>query len=120
MPSADASTMPSVPSAARVTELGNTTVDSTHLTADGKLDAGSATQIAARALTLLASSSVAEGHVEAVSINCDFVDTAQLGDVISARGTVTRHTRTVLFLAVDLLQGERLILTASSVYRINR
>lgn len=120
MSRADASSMPSAPSATKIIDLGTTTVATTHLSADGTLDAGDAMQFAARALTSLASSAVATGKVEAMSINCDFVGTAQLGDVISARGTVTRHTRTVLFLAVDLFKDDHLILTASSVYRINR
>ena len=120
MSRADASPMPSAPSASKVLDLGNAKVESVHLSDDGLLDAGSAMQFAARALTSLATSSVATGKVEAMSVNCDFVGSARLGDVICARGTVTRHTRTVLFLAVELFKDDQLILTASSVYRINR
>lgn len=122
MSRADASPMPSAPSTSvsKVTDLGNTQVENTHLSADGLLNAGDAMQFAARAFTSLATGAVTTGKVKAMSVNCDFVGTAQLGDVISARGTVTRQTRTVLFLAVELFREDDLILTASSVFRINR
>lgn len=120
MSRSDASPMPSALSDTIATDLGGSQVENGHLSSDGSLDAGSAMQFAARALTKLATGAVEGAHVEAMSINCDFVGSADLGDMISARGTVTRQTRTVLFLAVELFRENHLILTASSVFRISR
>lgn len=120
MSRSDASPMPSALTATMITDLGGSPVENDHLSADGKLDAGSAMQFAARALRKLATGAVEGARVEAMSINCDFVGSAGRGDMISARGTVTRQTRTVLFLAVELFREDQLILTASSVFRINR
>ena len=87
--------------------------------ADGSLDAGQATLLATRALEQLAACEVTDAECDPMSINLDLVGRARLGDLVEAKGYVTRRTRTVLFLTAELFVGSDLVVTATSVFRIN-
>jgi uncharacterized protein (TIGR00369 family) len=53
-----------------------------------------------------------------VSLTCDFVAPARLGDVIESRVRVTRRTRTIVFLSCELVCGERVLMVGSGVWKI--
>jgi uncharacterized protein (TIGR00369 family) len=53
-----------------------------------------------------------------VSLTCDFVAPAKLGDVIESRVRVTRRTRTIVFLSCELVCGERVLMVGSGVWKI--
>ncbi len=53
-----------------------------------------------------------------VSMNCDFAGPARLGDVIEAHARVTRATRTLVFVTVELFTAGRLILVATGLWKI--
>jgi len=52
-----------------------------------------------------------------VSLTCDFVSPAKLGDVIESRVRVTRQTRTIVFLSAELVCGSRTLMVASGVWK---
>ena len=54
-----------------------------------------------------------------VSLTCDFVAPAKLGDVIESRVRVTRRTRTIVFLSCELVCGERVLMVGSGVWKIS-
>lgn len=53
-----------------------------------------------------------------VSMSADFVGPGRLGDVIEARVKVARRTRTLVFQSAEITAGDRLILTASGLWKI--
>ena len=52
-----------------------------------------------------------------VSLNCDFINGAVPGDLIEGEAKVTRITNSVVFVQGSLYCGERLILTASGLWK---
>ncbi|MGN6515134.1 MAG: PaaI family thioesterase [Rhizomicrobium sp.] len=54
-----------------------------------------------------------------VSLTCDFVAPARLGDVIESRVRVTRRTRTIVFLSCELVTGDKLLMVGSGVWKIS-
>lgn len=52
-----------------------------------------------------------------VSLNCDFVEGARPGDLIEGEAEVTRVTRSLVFAQGRLRCGDRLILTASGLWK---
>lgn len=52
-----------------------------------------------------------------VTLNCDFVEAAFPGDLIEGEATVTRVTGSVVFVQGTLRRGERVILTASGIWK---
>lgn len=54
-----------------------------------------------------------------VSLTCDFVAPAKLGDVIESRVRVTRRTRTIVFLSCELVTGDKLLMVGSGVWKIS-
>ena len=53
-----------------------------------------------------------------VSLTCDFVAPAKLGDVIESRVRVTRRTRTIVFISAELVCGENTLMVGSGVWKI--
>jgi uncharacterized protein (TIGR00369 family) len=53
-----------------------------------------------------------------VSLTCDFVSPAKLGDVVESRVRVTRQTRTIVFLSAELKCGERTLMVGSGVWKL--
>ena len=54
-----------------------------------------------------------------VSLTCDFVTAAKLGDVIESRVRVNRLTRTIVFLSAELVCGERTLMVGTGVWKIS-
>jgi acyl-CoA thioesterase FadM len=53
-----------------------------------------------------------------VSLTCDFVGPAKLGETLAARVRVTRRTRTMVFLSCDICIGERPVAVATGLWKI--
>lgn len=53
-----------------------------------------------------------------VALSCDFLAPGRLGDTIESRVRVIRRTRTLVFLSAELSAGERLLMTASGVWKL--
>jgi len=55
-----------------------------------------------------------------VSLTCDFLSPGRLGDLIESRVRVTRCTRTMVFMSAEISADDRLLMTASGVWKIER
>ncbi|HJW40497.1 MAG TPA: PaaI family thioesterase [Rhizomicrobium sp.] len=53
-----------------------------------------------------------------VSMTCDFVGPAKLGEILEARVRVTRQTRTMVFLSADIVTGDRPVAVATGLWKI--
>jgi len=53
-----------------------------------------------------------------VSLTCDFVGPAKLGEILECRVRVTRLTRTMVFLSADIGVGERPVAVATGLWKI--
>ena len=53
-----------------------------------------------------------------ISLNCDFVASAKLGDWIQGTGRIVRKTRSILFLSGELYTEDRTLLTASGIWKV--
>lgn len=53
-----------------------------------------------------------------ISLNCDFVAAARLGEWVRGTSRVVRKTRSILFLSGEVFTGERTILTASGLWKV--
>ncbi len=55
--------------------------------------------------------------VVTVSLHCDFVSAAMPGDWIEGEATVTRMTRSLIFVRGSLVHGDRVVLSAAGVWK---
>lgn len=53
-----------------------------------------------------------------VSLNCDFVGPGRLGDVIEIRVSLSRQTRTLVFLTAAIFCADRALMNAQGLWRI--
>jgi len=52
-----------------------------------------------------------------VQLDVHFVDAVQIGEFVEAKCRVVRRTRSVVFMAADLVVGERIVATAQGVWK---
>lgn len=60
------------------------------------------------------------GETRPLSLNCDFVSAGEAGERVEGRASVTRATRSVLFMSGDLKVGSRILMTATGVYAVKQ
>ena len=53
-----------------------------------------------------------------VSLTCDFVGPAKLGEILESRVSVTRRTRTLVFLSTGIVVGPRVVAVATGLWKI--
>ncbi len=58
------------------------------------------------------------GSCSTVSLACDFLAAGKAGDAIESRVRVTRRTRNLMFLSAEVFAGDRLLLTASGIWKV--
>jgi len=66
---------------------------------------------------LTSTGGVLSGHPITVQIGCNFISAARIGETLQGRAVVERVTRTMSFTAGRLFVGDRLIATATAVFR---
>lgn len=59
-----------------------------------------------------------EGWVATITLNCEYLAPANLGDWIECRGTVVKRTRSLVFVRGEITVDSNPVLTCSSVLRI--
>lgn len=57
-------------------------------------------------------------RLSTVALTTDFIGPGRLGEVIEARVQITRRTRTIVFLSAELVAGERILVTATGLWKI--
>jgi uncharacterized protein (TIGR00369 family) len=53
-----------------------------------------------------------------VSLSCDFVSPGKLGELVEARVSVTRKTRTMAFLSAEVTAANRPLLVATGLWKV--
>ena len=89
-----------------------------HLNGADRLHGGMSMAIASMALGTVAAKLAEGDRVVPLSLNCDFVSAAVEGEEVTAQVEVTRRTRTVIFLSGQLQVEDRILMTATGVYRV--
>jgi uncharacterized protein (TIGR00369 family) len=88
-----------------------------HLNASGFIHGGALSTLADVVLGSTVAHAV--GHMcSTVSLNCEFLAAAGLGERIEGAANITRQTRSVVFVSGSLFVGERTLLTASGIWKI--
>ena len=52
-----------------------------------------------------------------IQLDMHFIDAVQVGEFVECRAKVVRRTRSVIFMAADLVVGERVVATANGVWK---
>lgn len=93
-----------------------------HLNYAGKFHGGMAMSLQKAVFDQIAFETVQrqspESAVELVTMNCDFIGPADLGDSVESHATTTRVTRSIIFMTGQITNGNRQVLTSSAIYRI--
>lgn len=89
-----------------------------HMNGSGSVHGGMLMSFLDTAMSRTARLDIGAKSCSTVSLNCDFVGPGKLGDVIEARVRITRRTRTMAFIAAELVVGERTIAVATGLWKI--
>jgi uncharacterized protein (TIGR00369 family) len=91
--------------------------DVRHGNVRGVVHGGMLMTLADQVLGLTVQQAIGGGPTATVSLNCDFVSSAEPGDLIEGTAEVTRITRSIVFVQGRLECGDRLILTAAGLWK---
>ena len=90
-----------------------------HMNAGGTVHGGMLMGFADVSMSRTARLVIASRSCSTVSLTCDFLAAGKLTDVIESRVRVTRSTRTLVFMSAEIVTEERLLLTASGVWKMH-
>jgi uncharacterized protein (TIGR00369 family) len=93
-------------------------VEPKHMNSSGSLHGGVLMTFADIAMSQTSRAASGASTCTTVSLTCDFTGPGKLGDVIVACVRVTRRTRTMIFLAAELICGERMLGVATGLWKI--
>jgi uncharacterized protein (TIGR00369 family) len=89
-----------------------------HMNGSGSVHGGMLMSFLDTAMSRTSRLDIGAKSCSTVSLNCDFVGPGKLGDVIEARVRVTRRTRTMAFMAAELVVGDRVLAVATGLWKI--
>jgi acyl-coenzyme A thioesterase PaaI-like protein len=89
-----------------------------HLNGGGNVHGGLLMTFADIAMSQTARATSGAPSCSTVSLTCDFVGPAGLGEILDARVRVTRQTRTMVFLCADIAVGTRPVAVATGLWKI--
>jgi len=89
-----------------------------HLNGGGALHGGMAMALADIVMGRTVRDALGDARALTISLNCDFVGPAKLGDRIRGTANITRKTRTIVFISGELTVEGRPILTATGLWKI--
>lgn len=92
-------------------------VELKHRNVRGVIHGGALMTLADQVLGLTVQQAIDGAPAATVSLNCDLVASAEPGDLIEGEAYVTRVTRSLVFVHGTLRCGEKLILTASGLWK---
>lgn len=93
-------------------------VDDRHLNARGVVHGGMMATFADATLGSLAWNTMNREPCVTLSMQMNFLRGPKAGDLVECRATMTRQTRSVLFVAGDFFVGGEPVMTASSLWKI--
>lgn len=88
-----------------------------HCNALGMMHGGMLMTFADQTLGLTVRQALGTADVVTASLVCDFVDSARPGDLIEGEATITRITRSIVFVRGSVRSGTRILLTASGLWK---
>jgi acyl-coenzyme A thioesterase PaaI-like protein len=91
--------------------------DTKHCNARGTVHGGMLMTMADQVLGLTVQRAVGSVEVATVSLNCDLVSGAVPGELIEGDATIVSITRSIVFVQGRLRCGDRVILTASGLWK---
>ncbi|MDZ4741723.1 MAG: PaaI family thioesterase [Alphaproteobacteria bacterium] len=89
-----------------------------HLNGGGTLHGGMAMALADIVMDRTVRDALQDNKTLAISLNCDLIGPAKLGDRIRGVATIARRTRSIVFISSELSVDARIILTASGLWKI--
>jgi uncharacterized protein (TIGR00369 family) len=89
-----------------------------HMNGGGALHGGMAMALADIVMGRTVRDALGDARALTISLNCDFVGPAKLGDRIRGTAKITRKTRSIVFIAGELAVEGRPILTATGLWKI--
>jgi uncharacterized protein (TIGR00369 family) len=89
-----------------------------HLNGGGALHGGMAMSLADIVMGRTVRDALGDARALTISLNCDFVGPAKLGDRIRGTAKITRKTRSIVFISGELAVDGRPILTATGLWKI--
>lgn len=90
-----------------------------HLNPGGRLHGGMSMTLVDEAAALAAFRALgADARFATISLNCDFMAAGAVGDWVEAEAEIVRQTRRLLFVRARAFTADRLLLTASGIWRL--
>ncbi len=89
-----------------------------HLNGGGTLHGGMSMALADIVLGRTVHDALKGARALTISLNCDLIGPAKLGDRIKGTATITRRTRSIVFVSGELAVDGRAILTATGLWKI--
>lgn len=89
-----------------------------HLNGGGNLHGGMAMAFAGIVMGRTVCDALKDSKAQTISLNCDLIGPAKLGDRIKGVATITRRTRSIVFISSQLSVDARIILTATGLWKI--
>ena len=94
------------------------TVRDVHMNGGGALHGGMMMALADIAMGKTVHAALEGGRAMTISLNCDFIGPARLGETIMSRVAITRRTRSIVFVTATLDVEGRTIMTATGLWKI--
>jgi uncharacterized protein (TIGR00369 family) len=89
-----------------------------HLNGGGSLHGGMAMALADVVLGRSVRDALDGASAVTISLNCDFIGPAKLGDRVRGTAKITRKTRSIVFIGCELAVEGRVIMTATGIWKI--
>jgi uncharacterized protein (TIGR00369 family) len=89
-----------------------------HLNPNGIVHGGMLMTLADQALGIMVWRSIDQKPCATITLNCNFLAPAKLGDWLEARAEITRRGRSVVFVGGRIQCGDRVLLTAEGIWKV--
>jgi acyl-coenzyme A thioesterase 13 len=89
-----------------------------HMNGGGTMHGGMAMALADIVLGRTVRTALGDARALTISLNCDFVGPAKLGDRIRGTAKITRKTRSIVFISGELAVEGKTIMTATGLWKI--
>ena len=89
-----------------------------HLNGGGALHGGMMMALADIVMGRTVREALEPGRALTISLNCDFIGPAKLGERVRGTATITRKTRSIVFIGCELAVEGRTIMTATGIWKI--
>jgi uncharacterized protein (TIGR00369 family) len=89
-----------------------------HLNGGGALHGGMMMALADIVMGRTVRDALDDARALTISLNCDFIGPSKLGERVRGVATITRKTRSIVFINCELTVADRTIMTATGIWKI--